>query len=364
MDWMINELEIENFKSIENEKINCKRLNVFIGKPNVGKSNILEAISLLGGYNSTKEAFFSEYVRYEKVRNLFYDNDRSREILIKSNLGYFFSRYHSNNIDKYDILFGYDIDLLNGFRSMKLDDYSIDTIIDNFAGYVSNDVKKEPFIQPLYFTLTDKGWAENIRMENRFYGNIKKYDFKKGIELTGKFSSFLKPTNGENIFLLLENNPKFFDEASEIFDQYGLQLLFDYETSKLEIQKTVGKRVYKIPYSLCADTLQRYIFHLLAIKTNSKSIIILEEPEAHSFPKYISEIAGEIIADKNNQYFIATHSPYILTDFIEKCDIEDLALFICDYKDYKTIIRELTREEISNIIDTGIDLFYNLNAFQ
>ena len=78
MDWMINKLEIKNFKSIKEEKINCKRLNVFIGKPNVGKSNILEAVSMLGGYNSIKEErIFSEYVRYEKIRNLYYDNDRN-----------------------------------------------------------------------------------------------------------------------------------------------------------------------------------------------------------------------------------------------------------------------------------------------
>lgn len=353
MDWMINELEIENFKSIKNEKINCKRLNVFIGKPNVGKSNILEAVSMLGDYNSQNKRFFSEYVRYEKVRNIFYDNDRNRPVIIKSNLGYFICKFQ--NVNEYHILYGFDRENSKNFLSAEnLNDLKIDM-----------SPPLPLFVIPtLTFKINDDGEVREIISGNNFQGNIRKYEFKKNIELTGKFSSFLKPPYGENIFLLLESNPKLFDEASEIFDQYGLQLLFDNDTNKLEIQKTVGKRVYKIPYSLCADTLQRYIFHLLAIKTNSKSIIILEEPEAHSFPKYISEIAGEIIADKNNQYFIATHSPYILTDFIEKCDVEDLALFICDYKDYKTIIRELTREEISNIIDTGIDLFYNMNAFQ
>lgn len=361
---MINNLEIKNFKSIKEANISCKRLNVFIGKPNVGKSNILEAVTMLSGYNSNEKKFFSEYVRYEKTRNLFYDNDRTLEILINTNLGYFFSRYHANSIDRYDILFGWDLEILNFFQS-KQQDYSINEINNTFKKIVAESISMNEFsLYPLYFNLNDEGLVSNFSKENRFFGNIKRYEFKKKIELTDRFSQFLKPPYGENIFLLLESNPNLFEDAAEIFDQYGLQLLFDSETEKLQIQKTIGKRVYKIPYSLCADTLQRYIFNMLAIKTNEKSIIILEEPETHSFPKYISEIATEIVLDKKNQYFIATHSPYILTGFIEKCDIDDLALFICDYKDYKTVFRELTRLEISNIIENEIDLFYNMKAFQ
>lgn len=43
---MITELSIKNFKSIKELQIPCKKLNVFIGEPNSGKSNIIEALSL------------------------------------------------------------------------------------------------------------------------------------------------------------------------------------------------------------------------------------------------------------------------------------------------------------------------------
>ncbi len=33
----IREVEIENFKSIKNLKLECKRVNIFIGEPNTGK---------------------------------------------------------------------------------------------------------------------------------------------------------------------------------------------------------------------------------------------------------------------------------------------------------------------------------------
>ena len=44
---MIETLEITNFKSVKHLKLPCKRFNVFIGEPNTGKSNILEALGLL-----------------------------------------------------------------------------------------------------------------------------------------------------------------------------------------------------------------------------------------------------------------------------------------------------------------------------
>ena len=43
---MIRHLEIENYKSIKHLTLNCNKVNVIIGEPNVGKSNILEALDL------------------------------------------------------------------------------------------------------------------------------------------------------------------------------------------------------------------------------------------------------------------------------------------------------------------------------
>jgi AAA15 family ATPase/GTPase len=44
---MITKLSIANFKSIRQLNIDCKKINLFIGEPNTGKSNILEALALL-----------------------------------------------------------------------------------------------------------------------------------------------------------------------------------------------------------------------------------------------------------------------------------------------------------------------------
>ena len=44
---MFDHLEIRNFKSVEHVELSCRRVNVLIGKPNTGKSNILESLGLI-----------------------------------------------------------------------------------------------------------------------------------------------------------------------------------------------------------------------------------------------------------------------------------------------------------------------------
>ncbi|MEJ7680472.1 MAG: AAA family ATPase [Segetibacter sp.] len=115
---------------------------------------------------------------------------------------------------------------------------------------------------------------------------------------------------------------------------------------------------------MIADTLQRLIFYKTAILSNKKAILLLEEPEAHMFPPYISKLTTDIINDENdNQYFIATHSPFVLNDFMEDMDKEDLSIYIVGLRDGETTIRKITDEEIIEIYQYGIDLFFNLENY-
>lgn len=367
IDW----LEIRNFKSIKASYFNCKKINLFIGKPNVGKSNILESVGLLGGMNSwKKEKIFSEFVRYEKTRNLFYDNDRSLDLEIHSNLGFCKGFYHANSLDAYEFITDSDENYYKDYRKWQKNNtnYNFNELKAQYSSpdhILDASINKYGISIGHFFANNDgKIIGENVQ-PNLFLGNIKKYDFVKNLNKTDRFSAFLAPPNGKNLFTVIENEKKLSDEIADIFESYGLTLLIDGETSELSIQKVIGRTSIRIPYSLMADTLQRYIFNLAAIRTNKNSIIVLEEPEAHSFPTYISEIGNEIVNDKNNnQYFIATHSPYLLSEIIEKTGEEDLAIFLCDYVDYETKVKQLSSEEISNILENDVDLFYNLSAFQ
>lgn len=51
---MLETIEIKNYKSIENLELNLGRINIFIGENGCGKSNILEAIALIGATAANK----------------------------------------------------------------------------------------------------------------------------------------------------------------------------------------------------------------------------------------------------------------------------------------------------------------------
>lgn len=92
----ITDLKIENFKSIKKAELDCRRINLIVGKPNVGKSNLLEGISMLGTKKYNQEKFLNEYIRYNKFKELFYDANLKKRINIATDIGFaycFFDRF-------------------------------------------------------------------------------------------------------------------------------------------------------------------------------------------------------------------------------------------------------------------------------
>ena len=85
---MITEIQIENYKSIQNLKMNLGRVNVFIGENGCGKSNILEAIALASAAATDK--LDNEYlaprgirvVEPELMRSAFQQENLIKEIKI------------------------------------------------------------------------------------------------------------------------------------------------------------------------------------------------------------------------------------------------------------------------------------------
>ncbi len=353
-NW-ITDLEIKNFKSLKDVKMQCKRINVLLGKPNVGKSNILEALSLyVAPYCSAAKLLLKDYIRYEKLSNLFYDQDRKNQIIVSSNLGFASVRYGISGNNSYDIVIGPDTEALK-----NLNDF-VSTFLNKTYDY---DHLSEDNNKPIkkYYSLISEN--QNTSSFYLYECPIKKYNFESLTKHTNHFSGFLIPPDGNNLYAILESNPTLYDECAQFFTEYRLDLLIDTISEKIEVQKKVGNRVYKIPYSLAADTLQRIIFHIAAIDTNVGSVLLFEEPENHSYPPYISLLGDKIIESKENQFFITTHSPYLLTPFIEQCSQEDIAIFIADYENYETKVRALTEREIENIIEEKIDFFFNTSAF-
>jgi predicted ATP-dependent endonuclease of OLD family len=117
-----------------------------------------------------------------------------------------------------------------------------------------------------------------------------------------------------------------------------------------------------IPYNSIASTLQEIIFYKTAIATNDNSILLFENPEAHSFPLYLSHFTRDMIYKKDNQYFIATHSPFIINDLVKNGRYE-LAVFVVHYENQETKTRRIPSDELHEAYQSGVDLFTNNESF-
>jgi len=318
---MIETLEIRNFKSIKQLTLDCKRINILIGEPNAGKSNILETLGIFSFGAYYPNADFRNFVRFERVSNLFYDEtlDEPVSVWIRPGNMHFTLEFRRG-------AFRGPI-LINGNPLANLE-----------GGY-----------DGLYSTLTP---------HEKLYP-FKFYKFAVQNVFPKLESDFLLPPSGPNLMSLILTNKELRSLANKIFSTFGLELNLRPQESKIEVSKRLEGITVSYPYSLASDTLQRVIFHLFAILTNRDSILAFEEPEAHAFPYYTRYFAETIALDeRNNQYFISTHNPYLLLPIIEKAPKQDVAVFITYFEDYQTKVKSLSAEEMEEIME--IDVFSNI----
>ncbi len=361
----IKTLKITNFKSIKTLRLECERINVFVGKPNVGKSNILEALSLFctpfSILNLRDKNILSDFIRYNSFSNLFYNNDPSQLIKVETNIGWALlksSRYY------FELFLGKDS---REFTKPDYSDQTPDEVRKKILDSMDKNVQPAKSMIPNYYERfqADGNLNNPSSYKQLFHIPVKKYSFGQFDHKKQTFENnlpYLMPPDGSNLFEILQTYPNLRKQVAAYFDEYGLKLLLDFENNSLQVQKEVDGVAYKTPFNLIADTLQRIIFHYAAIESNKDSVLLFEEPENHSFPPYIRELAEKIVEDKSNQYFISTHSPYLLNTIIENAD--DVAVFVIGFKNFETIAYRLSEKDISEISNYGVDVFFNLNWFE
>lgn len=342
---MIQNLEIRNYKSINELRLNCSRINVLIGEPNVGKSNILEALdlsflpSMLRLNEQYKKANkelidIKKYFRVNNVTDLFNNGDISEPVII----------HHP----------GYSSGIKLSFEQKK--------------GVQSTEEKKSYFeiSSGSSLTLFDNDFFP-IEPVQFFDSPIAPYRFKENVNFhdMGNYMNLLMPLYGNNLLEVIRLNPDLREFISELIYDFGSVLNIDAGSHTLLIQKEINPGiVYNMKYESLADTLRRIIFYVAAVRYNSREIITFEEPDAHSFPKFVSLLADEIIKNNKNQFFIATHNPYLLNNLIENTPLNELSVFVCGFDKGKgTTARKLSISELSELLDYGVDIFFNINKY-
>ena len=382
MENAIKFLRIQNFKSIKDVTLHPRRVNLIIGEPNVGKSNLLEAMSLLGSitYEQT-DKFMGSFIRYEEPRQLFYDilvantikveTDKGLAILLFEKEARLF-QYLFCDTAFYEEVAGAVVSKPRNSLVGKGEHYVMRNVL-------SGNFNKRTFdgIMPEHFINTQFGDSANFSINGEPFASIVEhelklpplaYNFQKNKVSEDHGSKLLTPPNGSNLIEVIQTHSKLRKEITGMFARYNQKLQLRMDERRIEIIKDQDGIIYSYPYSSVADTLQRIIFYLAAIESNDDAVLLFEEPEAHSFPVYVSKLGRRIVESTNNQFFIDTHSPYLIDGILEDMLTDDaqageLAIFAAYYEDHQTKVHQLSDEEIRSIRNDSIDVFYNMKRF-
>ncbi len=321
---------IQNFKSIESLEIFPKRVNIFIGAPNSGKTNIIEALSFLskGFHNHSKEM-----IRFEEASDLFTDFETNKIINIYSDNLSCTIQYERTDKGV----------LTNRFK------------IDYFG------IKQESEQVNFLATYTMKYTGEIQYVEDVFLADFFHYIFKPQKEVRQDFEPFLEAPFGQNIPNILKTNPELRALVNGIFQEHGFQLFIRKAENKIVMARVLSDNsLLDFKFTSISTTLQRIIFMFLAIKSNKEKVLIFDELEANTYPFYVQEIAKEIAEDSSNQYFMTSHSSYLIQKLIDKTPVDELNIYHTKMKDFRTEVTLLNQAQIENFGKMGEDAMLNL----
>jgi hypothetical protein len=318
---MIERLSVTNFKSVRLMEIPCRRVNVFIGEPNTGKTNILEALGMF---------CFETYPRLARVTrttqsaDLFWDQDLTQRIQV--------------SIDEGNLTIDGSRGELNGsFQSPGAQDHVPGFRMD--AALRLQSRLRLPLKQEIRYFL---------------------FDSITDFERTG--TEILEPPFGSNIANLLYGNKAAREATRSIFSNSGFRLLVDAAERKLLITKEVNDVLFAFPYNSASETLRRMAFFNLAMETGGGQVLLFDEPEANAFPPFTKSIAERMALDvRSTQYFLTTHSPYMLDSLLAKCPADDLNIVFCKMENFETKTCALNARQKAKLMEWSMDSFFNFD---
>ncbi|MEA1906896.1 MAG: ATP-binding protein [Euryarchaeota archaeon] len=365
---IIKNVEITNYKGIEEIQFPCGSINIIVGPNNTGKSSILEsiwmAVASLNNFEDNLANHLSDIGVTENIRHLIhqgkqkstialetFENDRITLDLIYSEKGYpeevdeYFTDF-INDVSKNDASSNYFYPFKTKFRMDIRELYSLESKIDRLS-------RKEGSKEELDKLL--KRVSENLESAIEKY--INELINSKKIFLTSKLNNDLIdihaiidtyydeiPIFSEEISTihtipLTISSPHIGDEVSELYKELvntkklavvlgtlkgRIPYFEDIRESDGDLRVLLENLDEPLPLSSMGDgfkTLLKLSFMAPLIKNG---IVLFEEPESSMHPGYLDILAREIISSSEySQVFMSTHSLELIEYLLEKAEKSD-----------------------------------------
>ncbi len=314
---MIGPIHIRNFKSIRELRFEAKRVNVFIGEPNTGKSNIVEALAF---FSRGVLDFAQEILRFKTTADLFFDQKVANELSVSA--GHW----------RLTLKFSH---------------------VGNFQGTFW-----EGQTQGGQFGMHHQGLSHHGGLPET---KIRYYLFKPLTAFPNGQPGVLNPPFGDNLVAILYSNESLRQRIGAIVRAKGFRLQLKPTENELLIAKDVEDELYSYPWTSVSETLRRVAFFMAALETNRNSTLLLDEPETNTFPFYTKYLAERIALDETNQFFITTHNPYLLSSIVEKTPKDKLAVFVTRMEKFETTVKPVPEKNLPELLELDSDAFFNLD---
>jgi hypothetical protein len=318
-------LLIENFKSVERLELGLDDLTVLIGPPASGKSNILDAIAVVGYFHRFK-VLDREYGnsasnlepltmigRFADIPQLARYSDISRPVRI---------------CISGDVNIDFSISYVSGAPRISINEkqapWDLKTLRSDSMGEVQSFVKTLPPLESRLYGFDRYGLGIQTCAQPHPCGL--QYRLAQ-LQYARSYPVSILSDFGWNAPHMVRMHRDVINEVDDAIERYigakievvarrtGEVLILDYR-HEVESQ-SVSESIYRTLYSLLAIKSSVYYAKLYGLE--KKLIVMLEEPEAHVFP-YLLELLVEYIARAVNvvNIVITTHNPFFVSRLCDK----------------------------------------------
>ncbi|GEM_PF-2020578 len=397
-------VSIENYKSIARTDLELSPLTILVGPPGGGKSNIMEALSLVGligrffryvlgksGQDSALDSLeqtvsrerriINSLIRTKNYEEIFYYSDVTRVVNITFNpLKMSFKIKHGDLHSSVNIS-GYLPGLNHRFISNKDVKLLLSNIIQYYIiGCLYKHYKPVKDIYDKIRSALDKlvmlGGAD-IKELSTGFPEIRLYGYERfGVNTRiNEIMSYNEPSesykytlleDASNIASILNIATDVLDKINEWLDSLGTGLKVIYDKRRME--PIFFKEPVSLTPSLVSDAVLRMIYYLAALRSAvtvkkiydaKTNIVMLEEPGAHVFP-YSFEVLGEAIknAVNNGVYVvISTHNNLLVSKLWDLLPREQITTYYVFEKPRKgTVVIQLPMDKLAEKLMTSFEI--------